>query len=250
VRKVLAIERSGDGETQLDPTLLALDVVEDRSARQPDDGELDAGVAEEVELRRGRGSAVDADKRTNAESEPGEGQRAVRDGAAEAPSARVVGDDVARRRADDEDRRRVGSSSPGELHRGVGCILRRHPPPLPLESTVYFYELHEGDDDIFSDLLLVHDEEIEPEVFFDLVQTIRVRLQDTFEEDTLIEAIALELEREHGFTIISDERLTASVHVSTVEDENRLISIDDEIDESAEFRTLYASLDADGGSLN
>ena len=115
---------------------------------------------------------------------------------------------------------------------------------------MYFYELHEGDDDIFSDFLLVHDEEIEPEVFFDLVQTIRVRLQDRFEEDTLIEAIALELEREHGFTVVSDQRLTASVHVSTIEDENRLISIDDEIDESAEFRSLYASLDPDGGSLN
>ncbi len=115
---------------------------------------------------------------------------------------------------------------------------------------MYFYELHEGDDDIFSDLLLVHDEEIDPEVFFDLVQAIRTRIQDTFEEDTLIEAIALELEREHGFTFISDGRLTASVHVSMDEDENRLVSIDDGIDESAEFRTVYAELDPDAGALN
>jgi len=114
---------------------------------------------------------------------------------------------------------------------------------------LYFYELHEGDDDVFSDLLLVHDEQIEPEDFFELVQAIRANVQDTFEEDTLIEAIALELEREHGFTFVSDARLTASVHVSPDEKENRLISADDEISESAEFRTLLADFEGDP-SLN
>ena len=111
---------------------------------------------------------------------------------------------------------------------------------------MYFYELHEGDDDVFSDLLLVHDEQIEPEDFFELVQAIRAQVQDTFEEDTLIVAIALELEREHGFTFVSDARLTASVHVSPDEDENRLIAIDDEMMESAEFRTVLADLEDDG----
>ena len=110
---------------------------------------------------------------------------------------------------------------------------------------MYFYELHEGDDDVFSDLLLVHDEQIEPEDFFELVQAVRAKVQDTFEEDTLIEAIALELEREHGFTFVSDARLTASVHVSTDDDENRLISLDDEIQESAEFRSVLADFDGD-----
>ena len=108
---------------------------------------------------------------------------------------------------------------------------------------MYFYELHEGDDDVFSDLLLVNDEQMEPEDFFELVQAIREKVQATFEEDTLIEAIALELEREHGFTFVSDARLTASVHVSPTDDENRLISADDEIMESAEFRTLLADFD-------
>ena len=108
---------------------------------------------------------------------------------------------------------------------------------------MYFYELHEGDDDVFSDLLLVHDDQIEPEDFFELVQAIRIKVQDTFEEDTLIEAIALELEREHGFTFVSDARLTASVHVSTDEDENRLITIDDEIMESAEYRSILADFE-------
>jgi hypothetical protein len=108
---------------------------------------------------------------------------------------------------------------------------------------LYFYELHEGDDDVFSDLVLVHDEQFEPEDFFELVQAIRAKVQDTFEEDTLIEAIALELERDHGFTFVSDARLSASVHVSPDEKENRLISLDDEMMESAEFRSILADFD-------
>jgi hypothetical protein len=108
---------------------------------------------------------------------------------------------------------------------------------------LYFYELHEGDDDVFSDLLLVSDEQIEAEDFFELVQAIREKVQPRFEEDTLIEAIANELERDHGFTFVSDAKLTASVHVSPIDQENRLISADDEITESAEFRTLIAELD-------
>jgi hypothetical protein len=112
---------------------------------------------------------------------------------------------------------------------------------------LYFYELHEGDEDIFTDLLLVHDELMDPEDFFELVQVVREQVKDTFEEDTLIEAIALELEREHGFTFVSDDKLSASVHVSMVEDENRLIGIDDEtgIADSAEYRSVLADLQGD-----
>lgn len=115
---------------------------------------------------------------------------------------------------------------------------------------MYFYELHEGDDEVFSDLLLVHDDLIEPDDFFGLVQSIRARVKDTFEDDTLIEAIARELEREHGFTFVSDGRLTASVHVSTDEDENRLISLDDEDLEAADYRAILADFDPDAGPLN
>jgi hypothetical protein len=110
---------------------------------------------------------------------------------------------------------------------------------------LYFYELHEGDEEVFSDLLLVSDEQIEPEDFFELVQAVRAKVQDTFEEDTLIEAIALELEREHGFTFISDARLSASVHVSPDEKENRLISLDDGLLESADYRAILADFDSE-----
>ena len=108
---------------------------------------------------------------------------------------------------------------------------------------MYFYELHEGDEEVFTDLLLVHDELFEPEDFFELVQVVREKVQDTFEEDTLIAAIAIELEREHGFTFVSDGKLSASVHVSPVEQENRLIATDDEYVESAEYRSMLAAFD-------
>jgi hypothetical protein len=115
---------------------------------------------------------------------------------------------------------------------------------------LFFYELHEGDDDVFTDLLLVSEDEMEPEDFYELVQSVRQQVQDTFEDDTLIEAIARELERNHDFTFVSDARLSASVHVSPIESENRLIASDDEIAESAEFRTLFAQLDPDADPLN
>lgn len=96
---------------------------------------------------------------------------------------------------------------------------------------MYFYELHEGDNDVFADLLLARETEMSPDVFFQTVQEIRRRVQDTFEQDTLIEAIAEELERDHGFIFISDARLTAAVNVSTEEADNFLADLDDEVDE-------------------
>ena len=79
---------------------------------------------------------------------------------------------------------------------------------------MFFYELHEGDDEVFADVLVVSESEWEPDEFFELVQTIRRRIQDTFDHDTLIEAIAVELERDHGFIYVSDDRLIAAVNVS------------------------------------
>jgi hypothetical protein len=110
---------------------------------------------------------------------------------------------------------------------------------------MYFYELHEGDDEVYSDVLLVHDEEFAPQEFFELVQDIRRRIQDSYEDDTLIEAIAVELEREHGFTFVSDARLTAAVNVSTDEDENFLSDLESELDEDADYLALPVEFDPD-----
>src|SRR6266478_1096856 len=101
------------------------------------------------------------------------------------------------------------------------------PSTFPSDSgvSVYFYELHEGDEEVFSDVLLATENEVDAEEFFELVQSIRRSVQDTYEDDTLIEAIAAELERDHEFVYVSDERVTAAVNVSVVEEENVPIHI-------------------------
>ncbi len=96
---------------------------------------------------------------------------------------------------------------------------------------MHFYELHEGDDDVFADLLLAREEEMDAEEFFELVQSIRRRVVDSFEQDTLVEAIAEELELHYGFIAISDDRLTAAVNVSRDEEENFLADLDDDTEE-------------------
>ena len=116
---------------------------------------------------------------------------------------------------------------------------------------MHFYELHEGDEDVFSDVLLARDDEMDPDEFFELVQSIRRRVQDNYDDDTLIEAIAVELERDHGFVFISDERLTAAVNVSTEEKENFIADLDadgGELDEErdADFRAIVAEFDPEG----
>jgi hypothetical protein len=118
--------------------------------------------------------------------------------------------------------------------------------------TVYFYELHEGDDDLFSDLLLAREEEMDAELFFDTVQSIRRRVQDSFEHDTLIEAIADVLERDYGFIFVSDDRLTAAINVSRQEDENFLTDLEtgadsDEEEDAygADYRAVVADFQGD-----
>ena len=116
---------------------------------------------------------------------------------------------------------------------------------------MHYYELHEGDDDVFSDLILAREEEMDADEFFSLVQDIRRRVQDTFETDTLIEAIAEELEVNHGFTFISDDRLTAAVNVSTKDGENFLTDLDDEDGTGdADYRAVIADFDPDALERN
>ena len=80
-----------------------LDVVEDRPLRQVDREDVDAGITHRVELVGGRRLAVDTDDGRGPETEPGRRERRVRDAAAQPPSARIVGRDVARGRPDVDD---------------------------------------------------------------------------------------------------------------------------------------------------
>ena len=75
---------------------------------------------------------------------------------------------------------------------------------------MHFYELHEGDDELYSDVLLGREEEMPADDFFELVQGLRKQLQGHHEEDTLIEAIALEPGRNHPFRFIPVSRRPAA----------------------------------------
>ena len=110
---------------------------------------------------------------------------------------------------------------------------------------MHFYELHEGDNDVFADLLLAREDEMEADEFFELVQDIRRRVMANYEHDTLIEAIADELEREHEFVTVSDDRLTAAVNVSKFEDDNFLADLDAEAEESDAFDDDDEDLDGE-----
>ena len=102
---------------------------------------------------------------------------------------------------------------------------------------LFFYELHEGATDLMTDALLVSDRDHTPAQFVSKVQAARAAVLESFEEDTLVEAIARELERSHGFTYIGDEKLRASMAVGVEEEDTFLV------EQSDEFRSIVAELE-------
>ncbi len=128
---------------------------------------------------------------------------------------------------------------------------------------MFFYELHEGDDEVYSDVLVVSESEWEPQEFFELIQRIRHDIQDNYEQESLIEAIGTILERDYGFIFVSDDRLAAAVNVSKQETDNFLADLDTDEDEdddddevepgdelSGDFRSILAEFDPDPGRPN
>jgi hypothetical protein len=112
---------------------------------------------------------------------------------------------------------------------------------------VYYYELHESDDELFSEALLAHESEYDEQEFLELVLEARTEVLDTFEEDSLIEAIANELARTHGFVHIDDRQLRAAVRVSANEGETALTAVEElgapEVEAEDEFRTMLVDVD-------
>jgi hypothetical protein len=102
---------------------------------------------------------------------------------------------------------------------------------------LYFYELHEGATDLMTDALLVSEGDHTPAEFARMVQAARTAILETYEEDTLVEAVARELERSHGFTYIGDEKLRASMSVGVEEEDTFLV------EQSEEFRSIVAELE-------
>ncbi len=102
---------------------------------------------------------------------------------------------------------------------------------------LFFYELHEGATDLMTDALLLSERDHTPDQFEAMVQAARAAVLDTFEEETLVEAIARELERSHGFTYIGDEKLRGSMSVGMEDEDNYLV------EQSDEFRSIVAEME-------
>jgi hypothetical protein len=102
---------------------------------------------------------------------------------------------------------------------------------------LFFYELHEGATDLMTDALLISEREVPPDDFARLVKEARAAVLETFEEETLVEAVARELEQKHGFVYVADERLSAAMSVG-VEDEDTFL-----VEQSDEFRSIVVELD-------
>lgn len=113
---------------------------------------------------------------------------------------------------------------------------------------MYFYELHETDDDLFTDLLVAHDGEFDEQEFLELVIDARAKVLERFEEDTLIEAVAAELARSQGFLVIDDSQIRAAVNVSLEEGLTALAAVDEgrgapADDEAEDFRSMLIEAD-------
>jgi hypothetical protein len=102
---------------------------------------------------------------------------------------------------------------------------------------MFFYEIHEGDEDLGTAVLVAHERQFDPLEFFALVKKARTLLVDSFEEDSLSEAIANELARSAGFIHVTDDLLIASVNVDETEEGTFLVT------EEAGDRSVFLSRD-------
>ena len=113
---------------------------------------------------------------------------------------------------------------------------------------MYFYELSESDDEIFANLLLAHDAEYDEAELLEMVLEARTKVLGSFEEDSLIEGIATELERTHGFVHI-ESNLRAAVRVSAEENETAAIPVDERAaaapTEEDNFRTMLVEVESE-----
>ncbi|HYK97647.1 MAG TPA: hypothetical protein VEU77_04585 [Candidatus Acidoferrales bacterium] len=105
---------------------------------------------------------------------------------------------------------------------------------------MFFYEIHDGDEDIGTAVLLGHERRFEPVEFFELVKKARLLVMDSFEEDSLSEAIANELQRSQGFVHVTDDLLVASVNVDESEENTYLVT------EGGDARTIFVKREENG----
>ena len=204
-----------------------------------DEQEVDAGGAQHVELAGAARGVVHADDRRRPQPEPGRRQGGVGHATAEPPAARVVRGDVAAGRADVDDL--DGAVGHASILRGLGSYT-----PGPADThdgaAVFFYELHEGDDEVFSDVLVVE------RIRMGARGVLRARPDDpppgpgpATTTIPSIEAIAIELERDHGFIFVSDDSLVAAVNVSTRGSDNFLAELEVDLADATRTTTMMTT---------
>ena len=105
---------------------------------------------------------------------------------------------------------------------------------------MFFYEIHEGDEEIGTAVLLGHEQRFDADDFFALVKKVRAQVADTYEEDTLSEAIANELQRSRGFIHVTDDLLVASVNVGETDADTYLVT------QGEDARTIFVKGEDNG----
>lgn len=112
---------------------------------------------------------------------------------------------------------------------------------------MYFYELSESDGEIFANVLLAHDSEYDEQEFLELVLEARTAVLKSFEDDSLIEGIATELERRHGFTQV-EANLRSAVRVSAEDDATEIVATDERPSapsEEEDFRSMLIEVESE-----
>lgn len=105
---------------------------------------------------------------------------------------------------------------------------------------MFFYEIHEGDEEVGAAVLVAHEQRFSPEEFFTLVKKARELVLGSYEEETLSDAIANELQRSHGFLHVTDDLLVAAVNVDESDEDTYLVT------QSEDERTLFLRREENG----
>ncbi len=105
---------------------------------------------------------------------------------------------------------------------------------------MFFYEIHEGDEEIGTAVLLGHERRFAPEEFFRLVKQARAAVLESYAEDTLSEAIANELQRTQGFIHVTDDLLVAAVNVDESDEDTYLVT------QNRDERTIFLQRSENG----
>jgi hypothetical protein len=102
---------------------------------------------------------------------------------------------------------------------------------------MYFYEIHEGDDDIGTAVLVAHADRFSPEEFFRMVKRAKaLERSSSFAIASASEASS-KLSFTSAFVHVTDERLLASVNVGETDADTYLVATDEGV------RTVYVEGD-------